>query len=240
MTVDWPVTLDKWDVRERDATDEQGKYAPRELSPHPILVIRLARELDELAFSLPSAFYDLSRYGPKKIVSGTAAPSPLNFGNPQSSSSCEGDMAQLSTQDTIQILSGREHGQRYMTSFVERTLINPSISAHCINKDLNHSQVCRQSFYFVMLNTLRAIGGIAFGRDADPLFTLSQTEGMLDRTDFSDGTDPKVSCGLNICPACKADFRITIRRARADVWRLIPHWFGLPDYEVLKKDVADS
>jgi len=211
--------------------DEQGKYSPRDLSPHPILVVKLARELDDLAFSLPSAFYDLSRYGPKKIVSGTTAPSPLRFSNRQDSSSCEEDIAHLSAQDTIQILSGREQGQRYITSFVEHTLVNPSISAYCINREFNQSQSCRQSFYFVMLNTLRAIGGIAFGRDADPLFTLSQTEGMLDRTDFSDGTDPKTLCGLNICPACKADFRMMIRNARAEVWRLIPVWFSLPDYE---------
>ena len=90
-----------------------------------------------------------------------------------------------------------------------------------------------------MLNTLRSINGIAFGRDADPLFTLNQTEDMLDRADYADATDPKVLCSLNICAACKADFRIVIRAARQDVWRLIPTWFGLPSYGELKKHMED-
>jgi hypothetical protein len=215
--------------------DELGKYSPRLLSPHPVLVIKLARELDELAFALPSAFYDLSRYGPKKIVSGTLAPIPLELRTHKNRTPTSSQASVfLSTQETIQVLTGREHGQRFMTSFVEHTLRNPAISAQCFNKENEQSKICRQSFYYIMLNTLRSIGGIALGRDADPLFTLSQTEGMLDRTDFCDGTDPKVLCALNICAACKSEFRAKIKDARADVWRSIPNWFGLPSYEELK------
>jgi hypothetical protein len=79
LAVDWPLSLDKWEARERDAVDDKGKYSPRELAPHPILVISLAREIDHLSFVLPSAFYDLSRYGPKKIVSGAVAPSATDL-----------------------------------------------------------------------------------------------------------------------------------------------------------------
>lgn len=237
ITVDWPMSLENWDVRERDAIDSEGKYSPRLLSPHPVLLINLARELDGIAFSLPAALYDLSRYGPKKIVSGSIAPCPLDF-----SESCTlppsppQKFAHLSSQDLLQVLTGREHGQRFMTAFVEHTLRSPPISPQCCNKDVDQSQTCGQSFYYIMLNTLRSIGGIALGRDADPLFTLSQAEGMLDRTDFCDGTDPKVMCTLNVCVACKASFSTKVKEARADVWRLIPNWFGLPTYEELKKD----
>jgi hypothetical protein len=200
-------------------------------------MINLARELDQLSFVLPSAFYDLSRYGPRKIVSGTIAPSPLDFADPPSPSLPT--VAQLSTEDMVQVLTGREHGQRYMISFFEHTLINPPISPHCFNGQTDHSQSCRQACYFVMLNTFRSVGGISFGRDADPLFTLLQTEGLLDRTDFNDGMDPKVRCGLNICSACKANFKKTIKDAREDIWRLLPAWFGLPSYEQLQINVGD-
>ncbi|KAK7466223.1 hypothetical protein VKT23_004947 [Stygiomarasmius scandens] len=46
---------------------------------------------------------------------------------------------------------------------------------------------CTESFYFVALNLLRAVGGIAVGRDADPLFTIRQAEEMLGRCDFVEG-----------------------------------------------------
>ncbi|THV06369.1 hypothetical protein K435DRAFT_960608 [Dendrothele bispora CBS 962.96] len=46
---------------------------------------------------------------------------------------------------------------------------------------------CAESFYFIALNLLRAVGGIAVGRDADPLFTISQAEEMLERCDFVQG-----------------------------------------------------
>jgi hypothetical protein len=252
LAVDWPLTLEKWEARERDAVDDKGKYSPRELAPHPILVISLAREIDHLAFVLPSAFYDLSRYGPKKIVSGTVAPLPLTFDSPTSSPASSPtiptpdsptlgspkDPAYLSHQDAINVLAGREQGQRFMISFIEKSLVDPPISTRCLNQEFQ-SQACRAAFYFIMLNALRSINGIAFGRDADPLFTLTQTEDMLDRTDYADAMDPKVLCSLNICVACKSDFRVMIRIARQDVWRLIPNWFGLPDYGELKKHMQD-
>lgn len=226
------MSLENWDIRERDAIDNDGKYSPRLLSPHPVLVVNLARELDGIAFSLPSALYDLSRYGPKKIVSGSVSPPPLVFSN---SSPPSQKFAHLSTHDLLHVLTGREHGQRFMTAFVEHTLRHPSISPECNHKQVDGSQTCGQSFYYIMLNTLRSIGGIALGRDADPLFTLSQADAMLDRTDFCDGTDPKVMCTLNICAPCKENFRMKIKEAREDVWRLLPDWFGLPNYEELKR-----
>ncbi|KAF5349797.1 hypothetical protein D9758_010165 [Tetrapyrgos nigripes] len=48
---------------------------------------------------------------------------------------------------------------------------------------------CTESFYFIALNLLRAVGGIAVGRDADPLFTIKQAEEMLVRADFVEGED---------------------------------------------------
>ncbi|KAJ7354523.1 hypothetical protein DFH08DRAFT_855143 [Mycena albidolilacea] len=51
-----------------------------------------------------------------------------------------------------------------------------------------------------MLNVLRSVGGIACGRDADPLFTLLQAVEMLERMDFSDGTRV---CGLRMCAVRK-------------------------------------
>ena len=37
----WPVTLGRWDQRERKATDSAGLYRPRSFYPHPMCVISL-------------------------------------------------------------------------------------------------------------------------------------------------------------------------------------------------------
>lgn len=71
LELDWPATLLGWQAREAEATEADGRYNPRMSCPHPIIVIAFAREmgLDSL---LPSAFYDLCRYGPSKIVAGAS------------------------------------------------------------------------------------------------------------------------------------------------------------------------
>ena len=72
---DWPSTLEAWDRREDQATIKDIlRYSPREHFAHPVHVIRLAHDLG-LEQILPAAYYDLSRYGPRKITAG-ASPIP--------------------------------------------------------------------------------------------------------------------------------------------------------------------
>ncbi|KAI0915259.1 hypothetical protein AcV5_005424 [Taiwanofungus camphoratus] len=229
LKADWPTTLVGWDDREKQATDSIGRYTPRETFAHPILAIELAREL-KLDDILASAFYDLSRYGPRKIVSGTIAP-PLVLPLPAllPSASCKASAEEhavicLSQQDLYITLLGREAGQRYMATFIDKEIANRPISSDCTNKLKEDGRVCRESFYFIMLNVLRSVGGIACGRDADPLFTLMQAIDMLSRTDFSDGVK---QCGLQMCASCKDDFADSVSKAREDVWERMPAWFGL-------------
>ncbi|EMD38779.1 hypothetical protein CERSUDRAFT_151409 [Gelatoporia subvermispora B] len=229
LETDWPTSLLGWDYRERQATDSTGRYNPRDSFPHPILVIQLAQEM-RLETLLPSAFYDLSRYGPRKIVYGTVAPSPP-LPTPPTSASSSGvaDAAiiiRMSQEDLVTTLLGRELGQRYIAAFLDKELSERPISEGCCHKVADGGRVCRESFYFIMLNVLRSVGGIACGRDADPLFTLTQAVDMLSRTDFSDGVR---QCGLKICAACKVDFADAVAKAREEVWELIPMWFGLKD-----------
>jgi hypothetical protein len=90
--------------------------------------------------------------------------------------------------------------------------------------DRDPSRPCHESFYFIMLNVLRSVGGIACGRDADSLHTLVQTIEMLSRADFSDGVQ---MCALRMCESCKIDFAEVTMRARQEVWMALPVWFGL-------------
>jgi len=97
-----------------------------ESAPHPILVIHLAHEL-QLEDLLPAAFYDLSRYGPRKIVSGAMTWQPLSSQQTTSTSSKEPVRVTLSNQELYIALLGRETGQRYlavMADFAESRSIS--------------------------------------------------------------------------------------------------------------------
>ncbi|KAJ7664107.1 hypothetical protein B0H17DRAFT_1092323 [Mycena rosella] len=194
LDVDWPSTLAGWDQREQSATSSIGHYTPRASCPHPILVIDLALDLG-LASLLPAAIP-----APRKPT--TLPPAFL-----------------------VSTFRGREAAQRFLADFVISQLQGRAPAADCLYaEDDAPSRMCRESFYFIMLNVLRSVGGIACGRDADPLFTLVQAVDMLSRTDFSDGHR---QCGLKLCHPCKVDFAGAATRAREEVWRLLPAWFGL-------------
>ncbi|KAF9042326.1 hypothetical protein BJ165DRAFT_1416003 [Panaeolus papilionaceus] len=258
LNKDWPTTLLEWDTRELNCTDEDSRYVPREHLAHPILVIELALDMN-LSTILPAALYDLSRYGPSKIMAGTVYPTTRFdrmiadiYGPPKPTES----PARLGREMLCRTLRGREATQRYMATFIAKELHCRSPSNSCHNRasrpvssqtdnasssspphsDTNGltsppgttNRACHESFYFIMLNNLRSVGGIACGRDADPLYTLVQATEMLSRTDFSDG---QRQCGLKLCQACKSDFAASASKARQEVWSLLPEWFGLAEGE---------
>lgn len=226
LDLDWPSTLSGWDLREREATDATGRYLPRESCPHPILVIRLALDL-EIPSILPAAFYDLARYGPSRIASGiNIPPSAIDKYIPLTPDLAP-KVVTLSRPHLVQTLRGRECVQSYMANFIATSLQSRPPSTDCAYQfDVDASRPCHESFYFIMLNVLRSVGGIACGRDADSLFTLIQAMEMLSRTDFSDG---QRQCGLRMCHPCKLDFSASAMRAREEVWSSLPTWFGLED-----------
>ena len=281
---DWPTTLADWDRREAAATDVSGRYAPRDAYAHPVLAINLALELG-LPEVLPSALYDLSRYGPSRILAGArelppvfAAPDPCALrwtedgatrklqsqplaqprDGKQTQSPGDGKppMIHLSHDSLIRTLRGRELAQLYISTFLARALeYRPS--AACLYSTrggvgttaattglppggtaatASRSAHCTESFYFIHLNVLRSVGGIAVGRDADPLYTLVQAAEMVERKDFSDGVR---TCGLKMCGVCKREWKGEVGRAREEVWGLIPVWFGLRDEDAVE-DVAAS
>ena len=240
LYADWPVTLCGWDSRESIAFSDDGRYNPRDAYPHPLLIISLAAELG-INNILPTAYYDLSRYAPRRIVLGASKPPPMLFppkpsAEPQDTSvDSEPETVKLDYDDLRIVFHGRESAQRHLAAFIDRELVSRPISQGCSNKHNDDGRVCRESFYYVMLNLLRAIGGISHGRDADPLYSLSQTTGMLSRTDFSDG---EKQCGLKICAACKSDLTSSVRAERRDVWKKIPEWFGLVRTENNEVDIG--
>lgn len=204
-----------WNDRERLVVNCDGVYSPRDIYTHPILVINLCLELGFTSF-LPAAFYDLSRYGPSKIAESVL-----------SSSECdEGSWPSVSGDVLLAVLEGRERGQKYVTHYVATELCKRAPSPFCTNAGDDYSRLCHESFYFIMLNILRCVGGLSNGRDADPLFTILQSVEMMSREDF---INDQGKFRLGLCGPCKADFTLAAGRAREEVWRRMPVWFGLEE-----------
>ncbi|KAH8999159.1 hypothetical protein EDB92DRAFT_1932584 [Lactarius akahatsu] len=225
----FPITLSEWDRRERMSLSPNGHYDPRHEIPSPIHVINLARELN-VGSVLPAAFYDLARYGTSKTASGTEplahlileassensptspSPSPSPSSPPSPSSSpqtADGDSTpvMLSHGDLVVTFRGREALQRSVATFLDAQVKNRSTAEGCAG-----GQACRDAFYFITLNTLRSVGGIAAGRDGDPLFTLGQ---MIDIK-------------------CREEFIPAVHAGRQAIWDQIPEWFGLEPYDTLR------
>jgi hypothetical protein len=133
---------------------------------------------------------------------------------------------QLSHDDLVLTFRGRETLQRSVATFLDAHVKSRAPAGGCTG-----GQACRDAFYFITLNTLRAVGGIAAGRDGDPLFTLSQMIDMLHHTEWVDGQYLR---GLPMCGKCRGEFTPAVHAGRQAIWDQIPAWFGLESYDILK------
>lgn len=129
----------------------------------------------------------------------------------------------LSHDDLVLTFRGRESLQRSVAIFLDAHVKNRAPTPGCTG-----GQACLDAFYFITLNTLRLVGGIAAGRNADPLFTLGQ---MVDMLHWVDGQYLR---GLPMCGKCKEEFMPVVHAGRQAIWDHIPEWFELEPYYVLK------
>ncbi|KAJ6593865.1 hypothetical protein B0H19DRAFT_1205276 [Mycena capillaripes] len=202
----WPVRLAQWEIREAEATDSSGHYDARLHYPHPILVINLAREIQAPEL-LPSAFYDLSRC----VVSETTA----GYTN------SENVVHQLSPQDLMSLLKGREHASRFLSTFIVNELEGREPSAACVHigdEDPAQRRACQAAFESITFEILRDVNGVTH-RSSDPLFAILDAELMQTRDDH-------ISV-LRACEFCRLEFGAAVDHAREEFWSRLPGWFGV-------------
>ena len=81
------------------------------------------------------------------------------------------------------VLCGREASQHFIATFIARDLNRRPPAADYLNGNDDIDSIhhpCHESFYFIMLNILRSVGGIANVRDTDPMF-ISHGDAIQDR-----------------------------------------------------------
>jgi hypothetical protein len=212
MTPSWPKSLTQWEIREAAATNSNGLYKPRLSYPHPIMIINLARATNTPEL-LPSAFYDLCRCAPSDIASGYTCPrtSVLHL---------------LSVTDLMNILKGKEHASRYLSTFVVNELEGRQPSAACIYKDEKdpiRRRTCQAAFEAITFEILRDVNGVVCHRSSDPLFAIVDAELMQTREEASSTT----GVSLRACEQCRAEFATIVDAVREEFWNKLPFWFGL-------------
>ncbi|EPQ57434.1 hypothetical protein GLOTRDRAFT_39275 [Gloeophyllum trabeum ATCC 11539] len=213
LSVLWPTTLSQWEQREKLATDSSGLYAPRPMIPHPITVINLAREIDAPQL-LPSAYYDLSRYLPSQTMSDFSP-----------SDDCPTE--QLSHEDLVNALRGREYSARFFSTFVVNELEGRPASPWCMYRNEqkpSRRRRCQMAFEAITFEVLRDVNGVACNRNSDPLYAIADTY-LMQTKDDAPGQENKTA--FRACEACRLEYNTVVDRARTDFWRQLPQWFGV-------------
>ncbi|KAG8213809.1 hypothetical protein J3R82DRAFT_10522 [Butyriboletus roseoflavus] len=212
LSTSWPTSLTQWDSRECSLTTPDGIYSPCPSLPHPVEVIKLARDIDA-PFLLPSAMYDLSRSAPSEAATGIF--------NAQL-----GDYIRLDETDLLCVLRGREHAARYFSTFIVNELEGRTPSAWCLRRnDPNPlaKRACQIAFEAITFELLRDINGIISHRTSDPLYAMSDAEAMQTRESVPEDSPST----MRTCEICRAEFSSAVLAAKEDFWRKLPLWFGV-------------
>ncbi|KII92351.1 hypothetical protein PLICRDRAFT_104322 [Plicaturopsis crispa FD-325 SS-3] len=213
LSLIWPSTISLWESRETKATDSAGVYAPRQAHPHPILVIQLARDVDAPEL-LPSAFYDLSRCLPSDAALGYTSTDGSGIHH-------------LANDDLLNLLRGREHTSRFLSTFIVNELEGRAPAEWCLNRDKPspaERRACQVAFESVTFEILRDVNGIVCNRNSDPLYAIAEAELMQTRDDVPGGEN---RAAVRACEACRAEFGSVVDAAREDFWARLPQWFGV-------------
>ena len=177
------------------------------------MVIELAREVGAIEL-LPSAFYDLSRCPPSQAAIGY--PSPISS-----------EIHLLSEADLLNILRGREHASRFLSTFIVNELEGREPSEWCLHRkgeQVTERRACQVAFEAVTFELLRDVNGVVCNRNSDPLYAIQDAELMQTRDDLP-GTENKAVC--RACEACRSEFGVVVDLAREEFWRKLPYWYGV-------------
>ncbi|KAI0356159.1 hypothetical protein OH77DRAFT_1503667 [Trametes cingulata] len=214
LSLSWPTTLAMWEVREKAATNSEGMYAPRPNLAHPLLIIKLAREVGAHQL-LPSAFYDLSRYLPSQLMEGYIGPDGVRY--------------YLPDDELCRVLRGKEHGARFFSTFIVTELEGRGPSVHCLHRNEVQpalKRACQMAFEAVTFELIRDVNGMVCNRNSDPLFTIADSVLMQTRDD-QPGVENKAA--YRACEACRMDYAAVVQAAREEFWRHLPAWFELTE-----------
>ncbi|KAF8142000.1 hypothetical protein EV363DRAFT_41413 [Boletus edulis] len=229
LSIAWPTTLKGWDTREDMSRSFELQAGSESIYPSPIAVINLAREVNATSL-LPSAFYDLSRYGFSQI---------FDYGESfeEGASQCP-----LSPIDMQRLSLGKEASQHAITTLIQslgshaRTLMAGPANTFANHQHLysygHHThRTCRRDFselvtlatQHYLFDHQRGCTDPLYVADelGQPLYDLGQPLG-IDRLGNS-----RRSLEQTECQACVKTLETWAKKERERMWKMIPLWFRL-------------
>lgn len=232
VTMDWPVTLDQWDVREGErqslmrvaydhhSNQSAGRRNLAEHTPEPVSAIVFAQE-HGCAEILPAAFYRLAS---------------LDIGNGWENKNrvhADPDRARWALCDKenlVRYIQGRSALEEYHHTVAQQLTDGDMINTSCFPEYMSDTGPIRPGdrfegnieeypcFHFIW--TLRDVVW-GWRVSLDPLTALSKLEDCdkLDRM--------KDRCPYGLCERCEGFFREWIREERVSLWKKLPGFFQL-------------
>lgn len=177
------------------------------------MIIELAREINAIEL-LPSALYDLSRCPPSQAATGYSSPTIS-------------EIHQLSETDLLNVLRGREHASRFLSTFIVNELEGREPSEWCLHRQkeqIKDRRTCQIAFEAITFELLRDVNGVVCNRNSDPLYAIQDAELMQTRDDLP-GAENKDA--YRACEACRSEFGSVVDIARGEFWRKLPQWYGV-------------
>jgi hypothetical protein len=174
------------------------------------LIINLARSVN-IPELLPSAFYDFSRNSPSQIIAGYSCPDTE-------------EMHQLSPEDLFNLLKGREHASRFLSTFLVNFLEGRLPCDDCVFKhqpDASLRRSCQAAFEAISFEILRDAIGVVCQRSSDPLFTIMDTV-LMQTTGHG-----RQIVSTKPCEYCTVNYGSVVDTAREEFWNSLPEWFGI-------------
>lgn len=134
---------------------------------------------------------------------------------------------QLSEPDLMNVLRGREHASRFLSTFIVNELEGREPSQWCLHRrqeQVEHRRACQIAFEAITFELLRDVNGVVCNRNSDPLYAIQDAELMQTRDDIPGMENQAV---YRACEACRAEFGAVVDAAREEFWRKLPQWFGV-------------
>jgi hypothetical protein len=134
---------------------------------------------------------------------------------------------QLSERDLMNVLCGREHASRFLSTFIVNELEGREPSQWCFyrhQEQVEHRRACQIAFEAITFELLRDANGVVCNRNSDPLYAIQDAELMQTRDDIP-GMENHVV--YRACETCRAEFGAVVDAARQEFWAKLPEWFGV-------------
>jgi len=137
----------------------------------------------------------------------------------------------LHDDDVMNVLRGKEHVSRFLSTFIVSHLEGRGSSMNCIYRadrlenraEMMSRRACQASFEAITFEIVRDVNGVVLHRTTDPLFAMMDADLMQTRN----GPHGRINVAFRACEPCRLEFSVAVDAAREELWLNLPGWFNV-------------